>query len=169
MTTTHQPSHMGVRWHPNHEWLWIGLSAMLVAFVTVAIVLVVSRPETTAAPVLESASGFAYDHEATPIQIASPGITTAYLGNSGELYPAISVLPAATGFAYDHEATPIQIASPGITTAYLGNSGELYPAISVLPAATGFAYDHEVTPIHIASSGVTTEYFGNSGELFAEN
>jgi hypothetical protein len=169
MTTVHHPSHMGVRWRPNHEWLWIGLSAMLVAFVTIAVVWVATRPDTTVAPVLESASGFAYETEATPIQLASPGITAEYLGNSGELYPAISVLPAATGFAYDHEVTALKVASPGITTEYLGNSGELYPAISVLPAAEGFQYDHEVTPIHAASPGITTEYFGNSGELFAEN
>ena len=160
---------MGVRWHPNHEWLWIGLSAMLVAFMTIAIVWVATRPEATVAPVIESASGFAYDNEATAIQIAGPGITTQYFGNSGELYPAISVLPAATGFAYDHEATPIHVASPGITTEYFGNSGELYPALSVLPAATGFEYDHEATPIHVASPGITTEYHGYSGELFAED
>ncbi|MEN8238582.1 MAG: hypothetical protein ABFR53_05195, partial [Actinomycetota bacterium] len=101
MTTAQHPSHMGVRWHPNHEWLWIGLSAMLVAFMAIAILWVATRPEATVAPVLESVSGFTYDHEATPIHIASPGVTTEYFGNSGELYPAISVLPAATGFAYD--------------------------------------------------------------------
>ena len=88
MATAHHPSHMGVRWHPNREWSWVGLSAMLVASVTIAIVVVVTRPDTTVAPVLESASGFAYDHEATPMQIASPGITTEYLGNSGELHPS---------------------------------------------------------------------------------
>ena len=169
MTTAQHPSHMGVRWHPHHEWLWIGLSAMLVAFVTIAIVWVATRPETTVTPVLESASGFAYENEATPIHIASPGITAEYFGNSGELYPAITVLPAATGFAYDHEATAARVVSPGITTEYFGNSGDLYPALSVLPAATGFAYDHDVTPIHLASPGITTEYHGNSGELFAED
>lgn len=126
MTTAHHPSHMGVRWHPNHEWLWIGLSAMLVAFVTIAIVVVATRADTTVAPVLESASGFAYENEATAMHVASPGITTEYFGNSGELYPAISVLPAATGFAYDHEATAMQLASPGVTTEYFGNSGELF-------------------------------------------
>ena len=127
MTTAQHQSHMGVRWHPSHEWLWIGLSAMLVAFVTIAIVWVATRPEATVAPVLESASGFAYDHEVTAIHVARPGVTAEYFGHSGELYPAISVLPAATGFAYDHEVTPIRSVSPGITTEYFGNSGELFP------------------------------------------
>ena len=136
MTTAQHPSHMDVRWHPNHEWLWIAVSAMLVAFVTIAIVWVATRPEATVAPVLESATGFAYENEATAIQIAGPGVTAEYFGNSGELYPAISVLPAATGFAYDHEVTPIQVASPGITTEYFGNSGELFPETAVVAEAT---------------------------------
>jgi hypothetical protein len=117
---------MGVRWHPNREWLWIGLSAIVIAFVALAFIWVANQPANTAAPVLESVSGFEYGHEVTAARVVSPGITTEYFGNSGELYPALSVLPAATGFAYDHEVTPIHIAGPGITTEYFGNSGELF-------------------------------------------
>jgi hypothetical protein len=86
MTTAHHPSHMGVRWHPNREWLWIGLSAIAIALVAVALIWVANQPANTVAPVLESASGFEYDHEVTPIHVASPGITTEYYGNSGELF-----------------------------------------------------------------------------------
>jgi hypothetical protein len=126
MTTANHPSHMGVRWHPNHEWLWIGLSAIVIALVAVAFIWIANQPANTVAPVLESRSGFEYDHEVTTGQIVSPGVTTEYFGNSGELYPALSVLPSATGFAYDHEVTTGQIVSPGVTTEYFGNSGELF-------------------------------------------
>ena len=41
-------------------------------------------PAVTVEP---SAMGFDYDHEVTPMHIATEGVTTQYFGNSGELYP----------------------------------------------------------------------------------
>jgi len=118
---------MGVRWHPGRDWLRIAASVVVVALMTFAIVWIVTQPVATPTSEVQSISGFEYSHEATPIHLTDAGITTNYMGNSGELFPAITVLPAAQGFAYDHEVTPIRFTDTAITTNYMGNSGELFP------------------------------------------
>jgi hypothetical protein len=127
MTTVHHPSHMGVRWHPDRNWLWVAISIVVVALITFTIAWIVTQPVATPTSEVQSISGFEHSHEATPMHLTDAGITTNYAGYSGELYPAITVLQAAEGFAYDHEVTPIRFTDTGITTNYVGYSGELYP------------------------------------------
>ena len=170
MTSAHPPATTQVGFGHNNDWLWIGLTAILVAMVAGGVMWFITSPDDTATEALpQSVTGFEYDHEVTPIHLSEPGVTTPYLGYSGELWPAIQVLPAARGFDYDHEVTPFHIAEPGVTTQYFGFSGELWPAIQVLPAARGFDYDHEVTPMHLVEGRVTTEYYGYSGVLSDES
>ncbi|MGI9666833.1 MAG: hypothetical protein ACR2N2_07000 [Acidimicrobiia bacterium] len=169
MTSAHPPVPAQSGFRHDHDWLWLGLSAIGVAIVAYGIMWAVVRPfETSTAALPAETVGFEYSTEATPLHMPVAGVTGEYYGLSGELFPAITVLPAASGFDYDHEVTSIHLPIAGVTGHYFGNSGELYPAITVLPAASGFDYDHEVTPGHKGMPGVTGYYFGNSGELFAD-
>ena len=162
MTTAHHPVPTRVGSRHDHDWLWIGLTAILIALMAGAISWAVFRPDTapTTAP---GTAGFAYDHEVTPARTISPGVTVAYFGHSGALD---AVVAPVRGFEVDHEATSVHLASPGITTTYFGHSGELYPMSA---RVGGFDADDDTTTMHLATDGVTTIYFGNSGEIDADN
>ena len=168
MTSAHPPTTTHVGFGHDNDWLWIGLTAILIAVIAGGVMWLITQPDEEAAAVAQSVTGFEVDHEVTPIHLSEPGVTTPYFGFSGELWPAVQVLPAARGFDYDHEVTTIRLAEPGVTSQYFGFSGELWPAVQVLPAARGFDYDHEVTPMHLVDGWITTEYYGNSGVLFDE-
>lgn len=107
-------------------------------------------------------SGFEYSTEATTGRLAGPGVTTQYLGHSGELYPETDL---GTGFDLDDDTTVARAVSPGITTPYFGNSGELFPEPDGL---SGFDDDQQATPGRTVTDRVVTQYFGNSGELDPE-
>lgn len=81
------------------------------AAVGVAAIAIVNLPQTigdrtnqqiaATATLPESATGFEYDNESTSGQTASPGVTTQYVGNSGELMPfenGLAPAQAPTGF-----------------------------------------------------------------------
>ena len=67
--------------------------------------------ETATATLPESVTGFEYNTESTPGRAASPGVTSEYFGNSGELFPY------ENGSAVD-QAT-INGSAPVITQEYL--------------------------------------------------
>lgn len=169
MTSVHHHPSSDVGLHHVPDWVWIGLAALLAVAFGLGIGYMIGNQdaETTGASAA-AVDGFAYDNESTPMRIVQPGVTTAYFGNSGVLYP--DPIPAAPlmGLEVANESTSMHLLSGLVTTEYYGNSGELYPALTVAPSAMGFDYDHEVTPMHLSSDGVTTTYFGNSGELFAD-
>jgi hypothetical protein len=146
--------------HPetfHHWWAWI-LAAVGLAFAVGAAVLVADAirsggDEPTTAAVSGEAGVL---DEATPIHIAEPGVTTAYVG----LNPAFDPDVGPSGLM--EEATAIHVAEPGITTVYVG----LNPAFDPDVGPSGLI--DEATPMHIAAPGVTTVYLGNSGEMYAE-
>ena len=168
MTSAHPPTTADVGFGHGSDWLWIGLSAILVAMIAGGVMwLITSTDDTTTAALPESVTGFEYSDDATPMHMAEPGVTTPYFGYSGELMPMVA--PALVpGFDYDHEVTSMHLVDGWVTTEYYGNSGELLPMVA--PALVpGFDYDHEVTPIHMVNDWITTEYYGNSGVLFDED
>jgi hypothetical protein len=169
MATAQHPVPTRTAVHHNFDWLWIGLSVILVALIAGAVAWVILRPAATVLPLPTEVSGFEYSQEATTGQAVQPGVTGEYFGYSGELYPAAVLAPSVMGFEYDSDATTGMLVQPGVTGEYFGYSGELYPAAMLAPSVMGFEYDHEVTPGHVASPGVTSEYFGYSGELFADD
>jgi hypothetical protein len=144
------------RAHGEHTWLWIGLSAIIVALLAGGITWIILRPAPTAPALPASVVGFEYFDEATTGIVADPGITSAYVG----LNPAFDPDIVATGLMV--EATPIHVAVPGSTVDYFG----LNPAFDVDVPPAGLLT--ETTPIHLSAPGVTTQYLGNSGELFAD-
>ncbi|MCL1588615.1 MAG: hypothetical protein M3092_09360, partial [Actinomycetia bacterium] len=59
--------------------------------------------ETATATLPESVTGFEYNNESTSGQATSPGVTTPYAGNSGELFP------------YENGQAPQTVQSQGVT------------------------------------------------------
>ncbi|NHZ71347.1 MAG: hypothetical protein GWP18_06860 [Proteobacteria bacterium] len=161
MTTVHHPAPIHNRrshaeFGEHHEWLWIGLSIILVAALAAGFAWLVVRPFEPAPTAASRVSGFDYNNAATSGQMISPGVTSQYFGNSGELIGDAAVSE------YDHEMTTGHIVSPGVTTPYFGNSGVLFPE------APTSEYDHETSRAQTIRPGVTTPYFGESGELDPE-
>jgi len=193
MATAQHPASTGATVHHNLDWLWIGLSVVLVALIAGAVAWAIFRPAVTVPPLPAEVIGFEYTQEATTGMAVQPGVTGEYFGYSGELYPAAALASSVMGFEYDNDATTGMLVQPGVTGEYFGYSGELYPevvaaqittpgeaaslirsvdraiAASHLAMLGGFEVDHEVTLGHIASPGVTGQYFGYSGELFADD
>ena len=85
MATVQHPVPARATAHHNLDWLWIGLSVVLVALVAGAIAWVIFRPAATIPPLPAEVAGFEYTQEATAGHIASPGVTSEYFGYSGEL------------------------------------------------------------------------------------
>ena len=108
------------RAHGEHTWLWIGLSAIIVALLAGGITWIILRPAPTAPALPASVVGFEYFQEATTGIVADPGITSVYVG----LNPTFDPDVVSSGLLV--EASPIHVAAPGVTTQYLGNSGELF-------------------------------------------
>ena len=138
MATAQHPASTGVTSHHNFDWLWIGLSAILVALVAGGVAWAIFRPAVTVPPLPAEVIGFEYTEEATTGHVAQSGVTGEYSGYSGDLYPAAILAPSLMGFAYDHDVTPGHITSPGVTGQYFGNSGELFaePAAASLSGVT---------------------------------
>jgi hypothetical protein len=111
----------------NLEWLWIGLTAIVVALIAGGIAWAVFQPTAPVEPLPVEVQGFAYTQDATAGQMATLDATGEYLGNSGELYPAVTVAPSAQGFAYDNESTAAQFGTPSMMGEYFGYSGEINP------------------------------------------
>jgi len=149
MTTAHHPVSAGTAVQHNFEWLWIGLSVILVAIVAGVVAWAVFRPAATVPPLPAEVIGFEYSIQATTGHIAEPGVTGEYFGYSGELYP---------------EVAAVQITDPG-EAASLMRSVDASIAASHLAMVGGFELDDEATTGHIASSGIAGEYFGYSGEI----
>jgi len=125
MATVHHPPLKGVGFQHNASRAWIWLSIVLAVLLIGAIAWSVSSPSVSETATVKTVTSTEFDHEMTPGQIVSPGVTTQYFGNSGELYPM--PMPAS-GFELDHEVTAgYHVQQPGVTTQYFGNSGELYP------------------------------------------
>lgn len=120
MATTHHPAPAHAGFGQHHEWLWITLGAVVIAIVAVAITWAVTQPGTETATSPAAVSGFEYDHEVTPIHLASEGVTTQYFGYSGALFPEIVS-------EYDHETTPMHLVTGRVTAPFVGESGELDP------------------------------------------
>jgi len=108
------------RAHGEHTWLWIGLSAIIVALLAGGVTWMILRPAPTAPALPASVTGFEYVHEATTGIAADPGITSPYVG----LNPTFDPDVVSSGLLV--EASPIHVAAPRVTTQYLGNSGELF-------------------------------------------
>jgi hypothetical protein len=138
MATAQHPASTGAASHHNFDWLWIGLSVILVALVAGGVAWAIFRPAVTVPPLPAEVIGFEYTAEATTGHVAQSGLTGEYFGYSGELYPAAILAPSLMGFAYDHEVTPGHIASLGVAGQYFGNSGELFaePAAASLSGIT---------------------------------
>ncbi len=126
MATAQHPVPARTAVHHNFDWLWIGLSVILVALIAGAVAWAIFRPAVTVPPLQAEVIGFEYSQEATTGMAVQPGVTGEYFGYSGELYPAAMLAPSVMGFEYDHEVTPGHIASPGVTSEYFGYSGELF-------------------------------------------
>jgi len=101
---------------------------------------------TGRAPALaDSATGFEYNNESTSGQAASPGVTTQYLGNSGELMPfenGQAPAQAPTGFSGPVPLTQsrIDLLAPVITQEFLdGPSSGTQSATRVDPGAAAAA------------------------------
>lgn len=75
--------------------------------------------DTATATLPESVTGFEYNTESTPGRAASPGVTSEYLGNSGELFPYEngSAPPSAVDQATINGLAPV------ITREYLDGLG----------------------------------------------
>jgi hypothetical protein len=86
------------------------------------------NPATGRTPALpDSVTGFEYDNESTVGQTVSPGVTTPYMGNSGELMPyenGLAPAQAPTGFGGPLPRTVpdqarIDLLAPAITQEFL--------------------------------------------------
>ena len=143
MATAQHPASTGASAHHNFDWLWIGLSVVLVALVAGGVAWTIFRPAVTVPPLPAEVIGFEYGQEATAGHVAQPGVTGEYFGYSGALYPAATLAPSVTGFEYNQGATPGHVASPGITGQYFGNSGELYAEIPAAGSLAGITVDPE--------------------------
>ena len=148
MATVQHPMPTRTHVHHNLEWLWVGLSVILVALIAGAIAWVVFQPAATVPALPAEVVGFEYTQEATAGMLAQPGVTGEYFGYSGELYPE----------------TALQITDPG-EAASLIRSVDMAIDASNWATVGGFAFDNEATIGHVASPGVTGEYFGYSGEI----
>jgi hypothetical protein len=153
MATAQHPVPTRTAVHHDFDWLWIGLSVILVALIAGAVAWVIFRPAVTVPPLPAEVIGFEYSQEATPGMAVQRGVTGEYFGYSGELYP---------------EVAAVHITDPG-EAASLIRSVDRANAASHLAMLGGFEFDDEVTRVHIASPGVTGQYFGHSGELFADD
>ena len=103
------------------------------------------NPATGRTPALsESVAGFEYGNESTAGQAASPGVSTQYLGNSGELFPyenGPAPVQAPTGFGGPMPQATLNQAeinrlAPVITQEFLGGpSSATQDATGVDPRA----------------------------------
>ncbi len=125
MTTVQHPPMRGVDFHHDNDWLRAGVSVALVVLAVAAIGWALSNADLTDDTFVASVEGTELNEEATVAYAQSPGVTTQYFGNSGELFP-IPVSPS--GFELDHEvSTGFHVQQEGVISQYLGNSGELNP------------------------------------------
>ena len=166
----HRPTpEVGVHHVPS--WVWIALGAVLAVAIGMAIGYLIADTDTTTTAAAVPVEGFEYDHEVTTGKVAAPGVTTAYMGNSGVLFPDPPIVAPVMGFEPMIEATSMHMLEGLVTSEYYGYSGELYPAATVAPMAMGFDYDHEVTPIHVidADDWAKASFVGQSGALSIEH
>ncbi|MEA2010036.1 MAG: hypothetical protein U9N78_04960, partial [Actinomycetota bacterium] len=91
MATAQHPVPARTAAHHNFDWLWIGLSVVLVALIAGAVAWAIFRPAVTVPPLPAEVIGFEYNQEATTGQAVQPGVTGEYFGYSGELYPAVAL------------------------------------------------------------------------------
>jgi len=123
VTTAHHPAPTHVGFHGEHEWLWIGISAIAVAIVAGAIMWFTFDEPSTEPATADNVSGFEYNVDASSGQVAGPAVTSPYLGFSDELYPTPVVFPE--DYEYGDDATTGQTAQGSVTSDFVGSSGEL--------------------------------------------
>ncbi len=87
MATVQHPMPTRTHVHHNLEWLWVGLSVILVALIAGAIAWVVFQPAATVPELPAEVVGFEYSQDATAGMLAQPGVTGEYFGYSGEINP----------------------------------------------------------------------------------
>jgi hypothetical protein len=101
------------------------MSIALIVVVAMAVAWGLTNADLTDDTFVASVEGTELNEEATVGHVQSPGVTTQYFGNSGELYP---ISMSASGFELDHEVTAgYHVQQPGITAQYFGNSDTLFP------------------------------------------
>jgi hypothetical protein len=124
VTTAHHPTPTHVGFRGEHEWLWIGLSAIAVAVIAGATMwfLLDRGTDTGETAVVDNVSGFEYTQDASTGHVATPGVTGDYIGYSDELYPSPVVVE---DYEYGDDATTGHVADGTVTSDYVGGSGEL--------------------------------------------
>ncbi len=100
---------------------WVVAVAGLVAVAIFVAWLIAIQPPTLP----DSVTGFDYDHEVTPIQLATPFEPMTFVGIDANLDPDYG---AVVGFDYDHEVTPIHIATLREPMPFVGQDANLDPA-----------------------------------------
>jgi hypothetical protein len=123
VTTAHHPVPTHVGFHGEHEWLWIGLSAIAVAIIAGAIMWFTFGQSDTESATVDNVSGFEYTVDASSGQIPSTGaVTSPYLGYSDELYPTPVI---AEDYGYGDGTSTGHVADGSVTSSFVGTSGEL--------------------------------------------
>lgn len=101
-------------------WWGVAIAGLIVAAVFVAWLIAI---QPAALP--DSVTGFEYDHEVTPIQLATPAEPMAFVGIDANLDPDFG---AVVGFEYDHEVTPMHVATLREPMPFVGEDANLDPA-----------------------------------------
>jgi len=78
MATVHHPPLKGVGFQHNASRAWIWLSIVLAVLLIGAIAWSVSSPSVSETATVKTVTSTEFDHEMTPGQIVSPGVTTQY-------------------------------------------------------------------------------------------
>ena len=121
MTTAHHPTPTHVGFSEGHEWILVGILAVVLVVAAGAVAWFAFEPTDTAPSTADSVSGFQYEDEATAGQLASPGVTGMYLGNSEDL--AVPLTPTS-GFDVDDDTTGGQVQQGTVTSDFVGQSGD---------------------------------------------
>jgi hypothetical protein len=124
--------------------------------IVAAIAWEIAAPSADTAQVQDRVSGFEYNTDATAGQSTSAGVTTQYLGNSGELFPETSQV---SGFDNNTDATAGQSVKPGVTTTYFGNSGELFPEEAPQPEIQYNPYNPDSNVLAEVPAQSVIQYF----------
>ncbi len=138
MTTVHHPPLKGLSAHHDPNWLWIGLTVVMVVLIMAAITWTMTCPTATETASVQHAIDIEaeLDNEMTAAQFATPGVTTDYFGATGlpeaewvrELAVSNAIaLNLFNGMEPDHEVTAFHFAEPGVTVLYFGDPGLLNP------------------------------------------
>ncbi len=87
MTNVIEPPLHGVLFQHNASRAWIWVSIALVMLLIGAIAWSVSSPSVSETAAVTPVTSTEFDHDMTPGQVVSPGVTTQYFGYNGVLDP----------------------------------------------------------------------------------